>query len=590
MPLVGGRRSNASAPTLGSLLTRPFSRSSRDATSRLLGVLPDVVVQTAALAATADASAFIGPTPSFVGSAATGGNLATLTPAWPAGLQSGDVALLVWSVQNTSSPTAPAGWTQIGSSTTAGSLTSLLFWRLLDGTESGTVSLTCGTINRQSANLVVQRGMDPTAPIDSFAVRAESATASTHPAPSVSTTTGDPVIWTFYGERSSSGTNDAVPGTGFVDRADSLTQGGGTGGTIAASAQEFPLVGRAIGTTVTPPDWTSGNGFAAPAVVTWTVALQRLSGASVTAGTVAQTSPVDATATASVSLGTSQTIPSDLAATGFASSSLTSSQTVPSAVSATGAATASLTSSQSVVKALSATGAATASLATTQSAPGALSATAGASASLVASQTLSKALVATAAASASVVQSQTVISPLSATGAASASIAASTTSAASATGAASASLVALVTHSSALSATGGATVSLAALATRIVALAATASATATVGVLVTRTVVLSATAAGTVTLSVTADGPSSYTPHIAVTATLVDGGSVTAVLSVHPADAALAQTAATATLALATVTAVLASDGTSTATLASNGVSTATLAAVVSTTAQVQTV
>src|SRR5690349_14720037 len=50
---------------------------------------------------------------SFVGTSANGGNVTALTTAnsaaitWPAGVQSGDIAILAWTFQSTATPTDP---------------------------------------------------------------------------------------------------------------------------------------------------------------------------------------------------------------------------------------------------------------------------------------------------------------------------------------------------------------------------------------------------------------------------------------------------------------------------------------------------
>lgn len=222
----------------------------------------------------------------FVGADSGGGNVANINTAspspanpvvWPA-VQAGDVAIVLWIMQNTVTPTIPAGWTvpSGGSLDGGGASRYRVMWRLCDGTESGNLSLTnsTATVNRQSAVLVVYRGLDATAPIDVVASRNETSAGTTHASPSVTTGVANAVIWAGVGERSTSGTNGWTAPSGYTERADSVTAATGSGGTIVAGADDGLATIRASGTVVTPPAWTSTNSFSTANVATWTVSLK----------------------------------------------------------------------------------------------------------------------------------------------------------------------------------------------------------------------------------------------------------------------------------------------------------------------------
>jgi hypothetical protein len=213
---------------------------------------------------------------SFVGSDVGGGNVADITDLiWPA-VQSGDVALLFWIMINTATPVNPTGFTlnqTIDSTTGAGRMR--FQHRVCDGSESGALTLSAGAINRQSACLVVYRGCHATSPIDTWAVRDETVTGTTHANPQVTTGFGDCAVVAAIGERSGTGTNAWTAPSGYTKRADSAALAVGAGGTICASADDGLAISRAAGTAVTPPVWTSGNAFSTNQVLTWTVSLRQ---------------------------------------------------------------------------------------------------------------------------------------------------------------------------------------------------------------------------------------------------------------------------------------------------------------------------
>jgi hypothetical protein len=213
----------------------------------------------------------------FVNSAInnTGASTLTTTVAWPT-VQAGDVALLWWTLQSGQTVTDPSGFLLDQSdNSTSGSANSRFYHRVCDGSETGNITLSIsGTANKMTANLVVYRGVDQTAPLDTWNVRNESVSGTTHANPSVTTGAVNCVIVTSICERSSTGTSGWTQPSGYNERADTATLASAGGMTITATADDGLASGRASGTVVTPPVWTSGNAFSSAGVVTWTVSLK----------------------------------------------------------------------------------------------------------------------------------------------------------------------------------------------------------------------------------------------------------------------------------------------------------------------------
>jgi hypothetical protein len=208
-----------------------------------------------------------------------GGNIATITIAW-ANLNAvvGDVVLLGWSFQNTMTPTNPTGFTQdITSNSTTGSMTSRIFHKLVDGTESGNITFTISAIGRQAGLAVTYRGLYQTSPLGgTIQARQETVSGTTHANPTYTTTFPDEVVCTMIGERSTTGTNGWTPPASYTERADTTTLATGSGGTVLSWADDGIITNRAAATAVTPGVWTSTNAFATAGVTTYTLGLRPL--------------------------------------------------------------------------------------------------------------------------------------------------------------------------------------------------------------------------------------------------------------------------------------------------------------------------
>lgn len=220
----------------------------------------------------------------FVGADSTGGNVtdsSTLAGAarliWPT-VDADDVAVLVWSWQNNSTATIPSGFTHEATNDVGdggGAMRTAVYWKVCTGSEDGTVLATViGSLSRQSACLVVYRGLDTTDPIAALAVDIDHlAETTTHTNPAVTPPVANCVIATSIHERATSIDADFTAPSGYTERADTLALATGSGGSITAVADDGLASGRGTG-AVTPPVWTGDNGTGTDNIVTYSLALR----------------------------------------------------------------------------------------------------------------------------------------------------------------------------------------------------------------------------------------------------------------------------------------------------------------------------
>lgn len=206
----------------------------------------------------------------FVGAEAAQNSAASISVPWPAGIQADDVAILSWNNSDGVSWTTPSGFTLLDSELSGGSQEGRIYYKVLDGNESGSLTLTHSGTNKQTGILAVYRGVDPDDPIDAYAVRVETSDSTSHACPQVVTVAADaPAVVVIQERFTDSSTNYTAP-SGYVKRAQPVPFGGG-GSTSAAIADDGLSVSRPGGTTVTPPPWTDGE--FTDNVLTWTITL-----------------------------------------------------------------------------------------------------------------------------------------------------------------------------------------------------------------------------------------------------------------------------------------------------------------------------
>ena len=216
----------------------------------------------------------------FVAGATGGTATDPITITWPGGLAADDVALVFWTMQSTTVPTTPSGFTLVTNNDGgAGSIRTYIYRDVLAGSESGSLTLTCNLANRHSACLVIYRGCDPTTPVDGTpSVDTAHTTGTTHNNPAYTPTQANCVILTSIHERATNidtaWTAPTTPTT-YTERADTLTLATGSGGTITAVADDGLAAGRDT-SAVTPGVWTGNHGTGTGNIVTYTLALRPL--------------------------------------------------------------------------------------------------------------------------------------------------------------------------------------------------------------------------------------------------------------------------------------------------------------------------
>jgi len=215
----------------------------------------------------------------YVGGDDAGGqNVTTIDLTWPT-VAAGDYALVSWSFTSSLTPTDPSGFALAStspSSTATGNNShgSRVISKVCTGSESGTFTLTTSGSNRQSAVLLVYRGVDPTTPIDDIDNFVQSSSTTSHACTGIVTTVPDAVVVTTAAERVNNASANWTQPSGYTERIDTLLLAQGTGGTDVAGADDGLASGRAAGTSVTPSNWT--NTISTNTAITWTIALRPL--------------------------------------------------------------------------------------------------------------------------------------------------------------------------------------------------------------------------------------------------------------------------------------------------------------------------
>lgn len=102
---------------------------------------------------------------SFVGvGTGTNGSTGTCTPGFPSGLAAGDLLMLCWLAGATTTPTVePSGFTALGQGlnlTVGHGGKSRFYYKVSDGTESGTITCTTSPGVGCTASIVAYRGVD----------------------------------------------------------------------------------------------------------------------------------------------------------------------------------------------------------------------------------------------------------------------------------------------------------------------------------------------------------------------------------------------------------------------------------------------
>jgi hypothetical protein len=172
----------------------------------------------------------------FVGSDAAQGNATSLTVKVPTAISGGDGMVLVTTVaSDTVTATAPAGWTQVGQ-TTSSKTTSTVWQRVAVGGDAGSnVKVTYSAITKGTLSLFAYDGTSTTSPVLAFQGAGETVSRAGHTTPSVAV--GDNQAWalSYWADNTSTTTSWNLPG-GVTSRSTVCGTGGGHICAVAADS------------------------------------------------------------------------------------------------------------------------------------------------------------------------------------------------------------------------------------------------------------------------------------------------------------------------------------------------------------------
>ena len=162
----------------------------------------------------------------------------------PTGSRVGDVMLAAVAVRNAVAVTAPAGWTLIRNDVTGTVLRTVLYYRVVTGTETATYAWTFAS-NRAVGAIVTYRGVDTSNPIDTSSGQGNASSANVT-APTLTTTVANAMLVGFFSV--GRGTTETVPGT-MDEWIDFNTSNNSNGATLNIADQQLAAAG-ATGTRI----------------------------------------------------------------------------------------------------------------------------------------------------------------------------------------------------------------------------------------------------------------------------------------------------------------------------------------------------
>jgi hypothetical protein len=211
---------------------------------------------TTALGTTATASQQVSPAVAaapiaFVAGTTTNGNAATETVTIPATVAQGNGMLLIATGTTATAPTAPAGWTLVGTSPSTTTAITTSVWRRVatSGDAGTTVAVGFGSIVHGTVQLVAYSGTNTTNPVASFAVNASAGSASVT-TPTVTVAGSGAWVVSYWAAKSSTITTWTVPGT-VVNRGAANGTGSGRINSVIADGGATAPLGSAGGLTAT---------------------------------------------------------------------------------------------------------------------------------------------------------------------------------------------------------------------------------------------------------------------------------------------------------------------------------------------------
>jgi PKD repeat protein len=207
-----------------------------------------------------------GPAVAFVGSNATQGNATSQTVAVPSGVAADNGMVLVSTVASeTVTATAPAGWTQVGQTTSKG-MTSTVWQRVATDSDAGTsVKVTYSALVKSTVSVFAYSGTSATTPVLGLQGAGETVSQAGHTTPTVPITDNRTWALSYWADDSSATTTWNLP-AGVTARSAACGTGGGH--ICSASADSNgPVPGNQYGGLTATADSTSSK------AVMWTVLL-----------------------------------------------------------------------------------------------------------------------------------------------------------------------------------------------------------------------------------------------------------------------------------------------------------------------------
>lgn len=193
----------------------------------------------------------------FVNSATgVSGNTVSVSVTYPASINAGDLLVYFWAQGNTATTQSaePSGITQVGSEITNGDRRYRIYYRVADGTETGSITWTVSASVRQTACILHYSGTHAT-PLDVAGTPNTTASATTINAPSVTTTAANDLVVRIASLSAAGGSITGVPATSRVNfndgavvtaLADENVASAGATGTAAFSGSTGAWIGQTV--------------------------------------------------------------------------------------------------------------------------------------------------------------------------------------------------------------------------------------------------------------------------------------------------------------------------------------------------------
>jgi len=167
----------------------------------------------------------------FLGANSTTGNRTNHTVTIPSSAQSGDLLLLFFVANSTSSTyTGPAGWTQVQTQSGDGTV-GRAYTKIATGSDPGTpVTVTSSGYAKDVTTVVAYDGVDPGTPLSDSASALQTSSTTAHTTPTVSAPDSEQWLVSYWADKSSATTTWSLPG-GVTQRS---TASGTSSGHISA--------------------------------------------------------------------------------------------------------------------------------------------------------------------------------------------------------------------------------------------------------------------------------------------------------------------------------------------------------------------